>query len=316
MRVLLTGGSSFTGLWIARALVAAGAEVTVPLRGGAEGPDPVRRERVATLAAVAEVEAACPFGGPAFLELLERRGPFDVLCLHHAEVGDFRRADYDPLAAAQATTFGLDRVLAVLAGQSRCRLAHTGTVFEADEGDGDRPLLAIGAYGLAKTLISQIIRHTAAEKGIPAIKITLASPFGPGQTAGIVPALLQAWGRDEPAFLEQPDWVRDFQPVELLARHYAALALGLVTAPRGDRANPSGHVLTVEAFAELLAEAMRERLGSACRIVRNPRPLPKREPRCRYNTEPMAALADDAAWQASLDRLADWAHSTTATRAA
>lgn len=316
MRVLLTGGSSFTGLWIARALVAAGAEVTAPLRAETAGPQPVRRERVALLAAVAEVEPACPFGGPAFLQLIERRGPFDVLCLHHAEVGDFRRADYDPLAAAQQTTLGLDRVLAVLADQGLRRLVHTGTVFEADEGDGDRPLLAIGAYGLAKTLISQIIRHAAFEKGIPAIKITLASPYGPGQTSGIVPALLQAWGRDEPAFLEQPDWLRDFQPVELLTRHYAALALGLVTAPRGDRANPSGHVMTVAAFAEFLAAAMRQRLGNPCQVVRNPRPLPKREPRRRCNTEPLAGLADDAAWEASLDRLAEWARVTTDTRAA
>ena len=36
MRILLTGGSSFTGLWFARSLVAAGHTVVAPLKGGKE----------------------------------------------------------------------------------------------------------------------------------------------------------------------------------------------------------------------------------------------------------------------------------------
>lgn len=321
MRVLLTGGSSFTGSWIARALARAGAEVVAPLRNSATdgGPGylvPARRTRVADLATIAEVVESCPFGGPAFLELIDERGPFDVLCLHHAEVGDFRRSDYAPLAAAQSTTAGLDQVLTCMAERGLRRIVHTGTVFEADEGDGDRPLVAIGAYGLAKTLTSQIIRHAAADAGVSALKITLASPYGPGQGGGFVPGLLEAWCRDEAAFLEQPDWVRDFQPVELLADHYAALALDHASAPRGDRANPSGHVRSVEAFAEMLAQGLRQRLGLACRLTRNPKPLPKREPQRRFNTEPMPGLGEESLGEASLDRLAEWARTMVEARAA
>ena len=45
MRVLLTGGSSFTGCWFARGLALAGHEVTATLRSSSY--DGVRAERVA-----------------------------------------------------------------------------------------------------------------------------------------------------------------------------------------------------------------------------------------------------------------------------
>ena len=49
-RILLTGASSFTGLWIAEALAAAGYEVVAPLTRDADAYPGLRGERVARLA--------------------------------------------------------------------------------------------------------------------------------------------------------------------------------------------------------------------------------------------------------------------------
>src|SRR5262249_42876591 len=92
MRVLFTGVSSFTGLWFARALQAAGCEVVAPLRGAAY-EDPLRRARLAEAAKVAEIVPAAPFGSPAFLDVLARG--FDVLCHHAAEAANHKSPDFD-----------------------------------------------------------------------------------------------------------------------------------------------------------------------------------------------------------------------------
>jgi nucleoside-diphosphate-sugar epimerase len=304
MRVLLTGASSFTGLWIARALAARGAEVTAVCRGRPEHYDRARRARIEAVGAGAAVVFDRPFGSPGFLQLLEGALPFDVLCLHHAEVGDFRRPDFQPLDAARANTLGLVEVLARMGRRGLARVVHTGTVFETGEGDGDRPLKAIGAYGLAKTLTAAVVRHAAAEAGIEAIKVTIPSPFGPGQGDGFIGQMIEAWCHGRPIVLNHPDRVRDFVPVDLLAEHYAGLALGRQAVPAGGKSNPSGYVETVQAFAERLAGELRPRLGIACLVQASNPPKPSREPRRRFNTEPLPGLFDAAKRAARFDQLA------------
>jgi UDP-glucose 4-epimerase len=55
MRLLLTGISSFTGLWFARALTQAGHEVVAPLRASGVYADPLRQGRIDAAADVAEL---------------------------------------------------------------------------------------------------------------------------------------------------------------------------------------------------------------------------------------------------------------------
>lgn len=304
MRVLVTGASSFSGLWLVRALVTAGAAVTAVARGHPRHYEPLRRLRIERVARLATTRFGAAFGSAAFLELIELAEPFDVLCLHHAEVGDFRRPDYDALAAARANTAGIEPVLERLRRRGLMRVVLTGSIFEADEGDGDRPLEAIGAYGLAKTLTAHVVRQATAAAGVELLKVTLPSPFGAFQAGGLADHLLRAWQAGEVPSLRQPERVRDFVPIDLLAAHHADLALGRIRPVAAGRANPSGHVLSCAAFAERLSAEMRPRLGTACRFAVTGQAAADGEPASRFNTEPLPALFDRAAQARSWDRLA------------
>src|SRR5437867_11924088 len=92
MRVLLTGGSSFTGMWFAEALAEAGAIVTAPPRGHMAKYEGVRAVRARRVEKVATVIEAVEFGSDACICVVERQS-FGVLCHHAARVTAYRTPD-------------------------------------------------------------------------------------------------------------------------------------------------------------------------------------------------------------------------------
>ena len=71
MKILFTGGSSFTGSWFIRELAAAGHQVTAIFRRSAhQYADELRRQRVTMAADVCRPVYGCSFGDERFLALI------------------------------------------------------------------------------------------------------------------------------------------------------------------------------------------------------------------------------------------------------
>ena len=85
--------------------------------------------------------------------------------------------DYDVLVAAAGNTAGMRPVVETLA-DAGATLLIIGSVFEADEGLGERPLRAFSPYGLAKTLSAQIAAYWCAAAHVPLGKFVIPNPFG------------------------------------------------------------------------------------------------------------------------------------------
>src|SRR4051812_19909014 len=219
MRVLLTGASSFTGYWFALKLCSAGVQVTAPLRSTPANYSGVRRERVQRLAQVAELIPECPFGGPLFMELVDRRS-FDVLCHHAASVTNYRSLDFDVLGAVADNTNNVRSVFERMLRQQLRAVVFTGSVFEANEGAGDLPVRAFSPYGLSKSLTWDIFRHWAIHYRVPLGKFLIANPFGPFEEPRFCAYLIKTWRRGEAAQVRTPCYVRDNIHVDLLALEY------------------------------------------------------------------------------------------------
>ncbi len=310
MRILFTGASSFTGAWFARALRARGAELVLACRGSRASWSALQRVRLASLGEDVEIHTGCPFGSRRFLALIERRGPFDLLALHGAQVGDHRDPRFDVERATAANIRGLDAVLDRLQRRQPPALLVTGSLFEADEGEGERPLRAFNAYGLSKTLTWQVLRFAAERRGLTIGKFTLGNPFGVYEKPNLCSALARAWMAGETAFLRQPDLVRDHAPVDLLAEAYARFATTLPGRRGTLRLNPSCFAESLLAFVDRFAAAMRPRLARPCRFRAASHPEPCGEPRVRINTDPLPALVPGWDFAASWDRLAAWYRET------
>jgi len=279
VRILLTGASSFTGLWFARALHRAGHEVVAPLMRAQGEYEGLRGRRVSALAGVSEIIWECPFGGEKFLALAAQ-GKWDRLCHHAAQVGDYRSPDFDIQGAVAANTHNLEAVLRAMKPQA---VVITGSVFEPDEGTGTLPLKSFSPYGTSKSLTAEAIRAACGKQEIPLTKFTVPNPFGPYEEPRFCNYLMQCWFAGKPAAVKTPEYVRDNIHASLLALCYVESVAMAGSAPFR-KYNPSGYVETQGAFAQRFAREIGRRLDLNC-----PLELAEQsefaEPKIRVNTD-------------------------------
>jgi UDP-glucose 4-epimerase len=298
MRILLTGGSSFTGLWFARSLAARGHTVVAPLRG--RDYSGLRAARVSELRRVVEVIEDCPFGSPQFLDVVAAND-WDVLCQHAARTGDYRNPDFDVVGAVADNTNNLGAVLKAMASRGLAAVIVTGSVFEQDEGAGETPLRAFSPYGLSKGLTWQYFRFLCATMGVPVAKFVIANPIGPFEEPRFCNYLMQTWFKGETPAVRTPDYVRDNIHVDLLAAIYAQYVESVATGKAAATLRPSFYVETQGAFASRFAREVSVRLGLPCPLAL----LEQQdfsEPRVRINTDRVdiskLGWSESAAWDA------------------
>ena len=114
MKILFTGGSSFTGYWFAKQLASAGHEVFALFRRQPQDyPDDLRRKRVEALTDICRPVFGISFGDDRFLQLIKESN-WDLLCHHAAEAADYKSPDFNVAAAVENNTHRLPLVLDLL----------------------------------------------------------------------------------------------------------------------------------------------------------------------------------------------------------
>lgn len=281
--ILLTGASSFTGLWIAEGLHSAGYEVVAPLRRAQTDYTGIRGERVRRLARSAQIMFETPFASPAFIDAI-KKGGFAILAHHAADIDDYRSPQYDAIEGLARNTRGAKEALEAFAGTGGVGIISTSTYFEAGEA-GDGPTgLAVTPYGLSKGLTNETLRHFSRWSGLRFGRFVISGPFGPLEEGRMAWSLFQSWYADKPGVVRTPAYVRDNIPVDLLGLAYADLTTELLSGATEAVRRPAGFVGTQAEFAERIAAAMRPRLGLPCLVDALPQTRFE-EPLVRVNTD-------------------------------
>ena len=298
MKALLTGASSFSGLWLARALTEKGVDVVAPLRADVSSYTGVRQMRVKALGSVATVVPRIEFGSPEFLALIDK-ADYDLFCHHAAYVADYRSADFDVNRALAENTREFKKLSERLASHAVAAVILTGSVFESDEGAGTSPRRAFSPYGLSKSLTASVIRYWCEMARLPLGKFVIANPFGPFEEPRFCAYLIKTWVSGEVAEIRTPRYVRDNIHVSLLAKAYARFAIETARAKKSDRYAPSFYVESQGSFADRFANEIGQRVKIPCR-VRVGTQVDFSEPMVRINTDAInLALLDwsePAAW--------------------
>jgi nucleoside-diphosphate-sugar epimerase len=284
--VLLTGASSFTGMWIAEALAAAGFQVIAPLRRPRADYAWLEESRIVRLERAAEVVFACPFGSEPFLDLIRTRAGIRALAHHAADVAGYRDPGFDAVAAFERNMAGAAATLQLLAERGARALMVTGTVFEQGEGGPSESPLAVTPYGLSKTLTNIAFQHYADAAGLTYGKVVIPSPYGPYEQQRFPWYLFRSWFADETPQVRTPFYLRDHLPAPRLARAYADHLAALLADPGVAAVHrPSGWIASQGDFARKVAREAGARLGRECPVSSGQQgEFP--EPRTRVNTDP------------------------------
>lgn len=286
MKILFTGGSSFTGCWFIRELARAGHEVVATFRTHPQDyADELRRQRVSLALENSRGVFGCSFGDQAFLDLA-RSEAWDVFCHHAADVTNYKSESFDVVAALANNTLNIAAVLDALKAEGKASPAIlvTGSVFENDEGVGSEGLPGFSPYGLSKSFSYQVFRYHVARAGLALGKFVIPNPFGPQEDPRFTAYLMKTWFGGKTAAVNTPTYVRDNIHVSLLARAYVSFAEQLAGSQGIRTLHPSGYVESQGAFALRFAGEMRKRLAIPCELdLKDQIDFP--EPRVRINTD-------------------------------
>lgn len=260
MKILLTGASSFTGMWFAKVLRQTGHDVVVTLRSELSAYADGRGARVEGIKdAGATVVDQCSFGDERFVALLQEG--FDIICHHGAQVTNYKSLDFDVSGAVQDNTRNARTVFETAIQHGVKAFVATGSVFEQDEGLGASPRRAFSPYGLSKGLSWQVLRYWGAVSNLPTHKFVIPNPFGPHEEPRFCAYLLGKWSKGEVAHVGTPSYTRDNIHVSLLAAAYVDFVERAAGGAAEEHCAPSGYIESQGAFAHRFAAEIGGRLG-------------------------------------------------------
>jgi len=266
MRILITGGSSFTGMWFVKALSNLGHDLVIPLKRDLSEYQGIRKQRIEEIELYGDRHFNCPFGSESFLSLIENSAPFDLFCNHAADVADYRNPNFDFADALAKNTHNLSQVLDKLKIKGCNHVILTGSVFERGEGAGSEGLEALSPYGLSKGLTYETFRFFTSKKRMHLGKFVVPNPFGPYEEDRFTTYLMREWLSGNMAVVKTPEYVRDNVPAPLLAHAYVDYAERFFKNPSLERCSPSFYRETMREFAARYACETKKRIGKPCTL--------------------------------------------------
>lgn len=306
MKILFTGASSFTGYWFIKELTEAGHEIkAIFTHDSLESYQGIRHDRVFEVLKYCEPIWNCRFGDEKFFKVITENN-FDVFCHHAAFMNDYKSQDFNFIEALKANTININNILNSLKEKGCNSIILTGSVFEYDEGIGEKPLKAFSPYGLSKGLTHNVFQYFTDYHKIKYGKFVIPNPFGPYEDPRFTTFLINQWKEKKIPVIRTPKYVRDNIHVSLLAKTYLYFVEKVFNSNEAMlRINPSGYVETQGDFAKRFSFEIGKRLNINTELkMANQKEF--MEPIIRINYDPVSTLFKEWDEKKAWDELAEY----------
>lgn len=286
MRILLTGISSNTGFWIAKALADNGHEVTGTLTRSLENYNsPLRSLRFEQLLKCVSPVENIKFGDEKFIDLI-KSGEWGAV-IHHgalATSAGHKSTDFDWRVAVENNTHNVEDVMVAMADSGIRHFVTTGSFYEACVGAGSDRGVSFDAYGFSKHITWEVLRYAARLHDIHIGKVSIPMPFGVMEEPKFATYLAKTWFKGDTPSVRTPKYVRDYIPFDLMGMVYADFVDNFCAGNTDQKVEPSFYVATNLGFAKMLSEKLEPLFGIDCPVESEDQTEFK-EPIIRLNTD-------------------------------
>lgn len=293
MKILMTGVTSFTGMWFAKKLTEAGHEIIATLQNNKNEYKDLKFKRLKMLEGqnIKFIEN-CSFGDEKFISFID--SSIDSLNHHGANVKNYKSLDFDFIEATRENTNNIKKVLDSCKKNEVKQIVLTGSVFEQDEGLGSIPKSAFSPYGLSKGLTYQIFKYWSEHYSLTLKKFIIANPFGPYEESRLCQYLISKWKNDEIPHVSTPSYIRDNIHVEKLAEEYLKYTTDSKFIHK-ERYGPSGYIESQGDFVRRFASEINKRLCLKTQFtIDNEHAID--EPMIRINSHDNININDEKYW--------------------
>jgi nucleoside-diphosphate-sugar epimerase len=237
---LITGATSFSGIWFTKTMLDSGIECIAVSRN-TESHSEIVQNRLNW------IRKDYPNFKLSTLEESLDISRVDVVCFHGTATFDYRNPHFDIDLAVQSTL----EVSKIIHSKFKDALyVHTGTFSEPNESIGNNSL-SFNPYSTSKNIIYN--QHKSLVDEGQLLKYVMPNPFGPLENHKFTGYLIQQWAAGKKPLIKSPNYVRDNVPIDLLSAHYVQTLINYTKGLGARTAWPSKYIESNLAFAKRYA---------------------------------------------------------------
>lgn len=230
IKCLLTGATSFSGAYIAEALIKNGLSVYMPLRLNKENYQGIKAQRLrliedASLSnsqSVTEFIDNCDISSEELVEQIDKIQP-QIFINHGGYIENYRSPDFDFLKHLETNLRHIQLLIRQLKDNDCKLFIHSGSAFEPG---GEYSKFGISPYGVAKKMVWDMLVFWCQQIGLPCTKIVIPNPYGSLENEDrLLPVFASLIKSGQSITLKGSADIRNNIRIEKLAEYYAEACL-------------------------------------------------------------------------------------------
>ncbi len=218
-KIIITGISSFTGMWFANALIKKNFKVYGTLTKRKHQYKNIVLKRIVNLNKKIKIFDKLDYNSTNLTKIIIKY-KFEYFHYHGFYTKDYNNSNFKFYKANFINNYNIERIIKLLKENNCKRFIYTGSIFEKKEGIYNESNDAISYYGLSKSVTFSLIKLYCKKYKLPLMKIVIPNPFGEFENKKFNFYIVNKWKNNEIPKISFPNYIRDNIYIKDLIKYY------------------------------------------------------------------------------------------------